>query len=62
MVSEAQKKASMLYDMHNTKQIKLKLNLGTDSDIIHWLEQQDNKQGYIKDLIRFDMMNKKESR
>ena len=61
MVSEAQKKASMLYDMHNTKQIKLKLNLGTDSDIIHWLEQQDNKQGYIKMLIRADMRHEVDS-
>lgn len=55
MTTEAQKKASVKYDTANTIQIKLKLNINTDADIIRQLEQADNKQGYIKRLIREDM-------
>lgn len=55
MTSEAQKKASAKYDNKATKQIKLKLNLTTDSDILSKLDSVDNKQGYIKNLIRMDI-------
>ena len=37
------------------KGIYLKLNKGGDKDIIERLNDQDNKQGYIKDLIRTDI-------
>jgi hypothetical protein len=40
------------YDSSNTTQIKLKLNLNTDADILAYLEKADNKQGTIKRLIR----------
>ena len=40
------------YDKTNTVQFKMKLNKKTDSDIIEWLENQPNKQGAIKELIR----------
>lgn len=40
------------YDQANTTQVKLKLNLKTDSDIIEYLNSCDNKQGTIKELIR----------
>lgn len=36
------------------KGIYLKLNKHSDKDIIERLDQQENKQGYIKDLIRID--------
>ena len=36
----------------NTKGIYLKLNKKTDADILATLEAQDNKQGFIKALIR----------
>lgn len=55
MASEAQKRASAKYDATHTKQIKLKLNLETDRDIIEALEGIGNKQGYIKALIRADI-------
>ena len=55
MTTEAQKRAIAKYDQQNTKQIKLKLNLKTDKDIIAKLDQVDNTQGYIKDLIRSDI-------
>ena len=40
------------YDRTNTKQFKMKLNLKTDADILNWLDNQENKQGAIKALIR----------
>ena len=43
------------YDAKYTKQFKMKLNLKTDADIIEWLDNQPNKQGKIKELIREDI-------
>lgn len=40
----------------NTKGFYLKLNKEKDSDIISWMDSQKNKQGYIKDLIRADIL------
>lgn len=54
--SEAQRAASYKYDKHNTKRISLKLNLSTDSDILSKLESEKNVQGYIKNLIRSDIL------
>ena len=55
MATDAQRKASKKYDAKNTMQIKLKLNLKTDLDIIEKLKTEENKQGYIKNLIRQDL-------
>ena len=54
--TEAKRKANAKYDKKNTKQLILKLNLKTDADILAHLEAQDNKQGYIKELIRKDII------
>lgn len=54
-VTDAQLRAQEKYDKANTRQIKLKLNLKTDSDIIAKLEAVENIQGYIKSLIRQDL-------
>lgn len=43
------------YDQANTKQIKMKLNLRTDADIIKRLGEVRSIQGYIKALIRADI-------
>lgn len=40
------------HDKLHAKRIYLKLNKDNDADILDWLEQQPNKQGYIKELIR----------
>ena len=56
MQTKAQKKAKAKYDRGNTKQIILKLNLKTDKDILDLLQSVENKQGYIKQLIRKDIM------
>lgn len=55
MTTKAQLKASAKYDKANTKGIYLKLNKTTDADIIEYLSNQDNIQGYIKSLIRSNM-------
>lgn len=39
----------------NFKGIYLKLNTGSDNDIIKRLDSQQNKQGYVKRLIREDI-------
>lgn len=57
MASEAQKRAIAKYDATHTKQIRLKLNLRTDADILNKLESVGNTQGYIKGLIREDIKN-----
>ncbi|MBR2159980.1 MAG: hypothetical protein IJ938_01560 [Clostridia bacterium] len=54
---EAKRRASAKYDKANTKGIYLKLNKNTDADIIEYLEEVENVQGYIKTLIRKDMDN-----
>lgn len=43
------------YDKTHTERIAIKLNKGTDSDILLKLSQVPNKQGYIKQLIRLDI-------
>lgn len=53
-MSDALKRAQAKYDAAHTKQIRLKLNKVTDADILQRLDQVDNKQGYIKALIRAD--------
>lgn len=53
--SEARKRASAKYDVKMTTGLYLKLNKKTDEDILCWLNNQSNKQGYIKELIRKDM-------
>jgi hypothetical protein len=55
MTSDARKRAVAKYDAQNTKQIKLKLNLRSDHDILERLEEVGNVQGYIKQLIREDI-------
>ena len=54
--SKAQLRAQAKYDKDNTVQVKLKLNKKTDADIIAHLAAADNQQGYIKELIRLDIL------
>ena len=42
-------------DKKNTKGYYLKLTYSTDGDIIDKLDTVDNRQNYIKDLIRKDI-------
>ena len=43
------------YVKKKCKQITLMLNLENDKDIIEWMEKQENKNAYLKELIRKDM-------
>ena len=54
-MTEAQKRATAKYDAANTKMYAVKLNINTDADIIQKLDEVENKQGYIKELIREDI-------
>jgi len=53
-------KAQENYDRANTRSIMLKLNKKTDADILAKLDSVQNRQGYIKQLIRIDIGSKKE--
>ena len=59
MVSEAKKRANMKSDKKNAKYVTLKLNKNTDKDILEYLDTLDNKNGYLKNLIRKNIKNKK---
>lgn len=49
---ENKRKAQRKYAAAKTKQISLQLNVNTDKDIIEALENEINKQGFIKAAIR----------
>lgn len=55
MATEAQKRANAKYDAANTTKFLIKLNNKTDADIIAVLQTVQNRQGYIKSLIRADI-------
>lgn len=48
----SKKEYNASYDAQHTIQIKIKLNIKTDADILAKLNVVPNKQGYIKSLIR----------
>ena len=50
------RQAVLEYQKRMTVQIPIRLNKNTDADILEWLSDLENRQGYIKDLIRADMM------
>lgn len=53
---ETQKKYQAEWSKNNTKGFYIKLSKSTDADIIEWLSDCKNKQGYIKELIRMDIL------
>lgn len=57
--TEAQKRARKKYEKKTKVQVLLKLNRHTDVDILTKLSEVPNKQGYIKQLIRADLGEKK---
>ena len=52
--TRAKSKQQWEYDRDHTTRVSIKLNDRTDADILEHLERLDNKQGYIKSLIRED--------
>ena len=59
--SEAMLRSIADYDKKTRHGVYLKLNIKTDADIIEWLNSKENRQGYIKSLIRDDMRREKEN-
>ena len=55
MAKKADSEAKARWDAANTRQIKMKLNLRTDADILRRLDEVRSIQGYIKPLIRQDI-------
>ena len=41
----------------NTKMYAIRLSKNQDGDIIAFLDSQPNKAGYLKELIKKDMLN-----
>lgn len=64
-LSETARKNKVDYNIKYSKQmvkrVVLNLNQNTMSDVIEWLDKQDNKQGYVIDLIRKDILAKSNS-
>ena len=48
--------AQSRYDKKNTVSYSMKLNKNTDADAIMHMDRQDNKQGYLKNLVIHDMI------
>jgi len=58
-MSEKKTTAKERYDARTAVRISLKLNKGTDADVLQRLEEVPSKQGYIKTLIRADIAKDK---
>lgn len=59
MATDAIRRAVKKYDAKNTVQFHLKLNRRKDAEIIEYLQQSGNVQGYIKELITADLKTKR---
>ena len=53
-LTDAQKRAKAKYKSNNVKKILLEF-YPTDMELYEKVQEQPNKQGYIKDLIRKDL-------
>ena len=58
MVSEAKKKANAKYNKAHMKSVLLSFHEENEADILAYLNEQGNKNGYVKELIRADMERK----
>ena len=54
-MSEARLRANRKYADKNCVSFSIQLNRNTDADILDHLNKQENRQGYIKELIREDL-------
>ncbi len=56
-LTDAQKRAQETYRKKSVKQAAIRF-YPADADIWEWLQAQENKAGYVKQLIREDMERK----
>ncbi|WP_251178088.1 hypothetical protein [Adlercreutzia agrestimuris] len=47
--------ANKRYEAKALRKMTIAFNRNTESDLLEWIESQENKAGYIKQLIREDM-------
>lgn len=59
---KAQKEAQKRYETKlreegrtRKKDFNLRCHVENDRDVIEWMEQQENKSGYLKELVRKDI-------
>ena len=55
---DAQLRATQKYNKENTIQVVCRFNKSTDADIVERLQEVENKNGYIKELIRRDIQSR----
>ena len=55
MTSDAMKRASKKYNSMNTVCVGFRFSKKNDADILERLDREENKQAYIKRLIRQDI-------
>lgn len=55
---DAQLRATQKYNKENTIQVVCRFNKNTDADIVERLQEVENKNGYIKELIRKDIQSR----
>lgn len=53
---KSQSRASNKYNKENTKTYLIRFNKLSDADLIRWLDKQQNKNGYIRNLILKDIL------
>ena len=58
-VYESRRLATARWKKENTRQVKFNFNIHTEADILEFLDSLPNKQGFIKELIRREIANKK---
>ena len=59
-IAERKLSPQQKYDKTNAKVYTIKVIKTTENDIIQKLDEQENKAGYIKSLIREDIAKEKE--
>lgn len=60
-VSASQRKATDKFQKEKTRQIPIKLHTQHDADILAFLENEGNRQGLIKQLLRDEIRRRKQS-
>lgn len=43
------------YQKENIRNVRFKLNRQTDAALIEWIDQQENINGYLKELVKEDI-------
>lgn len=60
MRTDAKRKSENRWQKENITRVVLKLYKNTDADLIEYLGDMENRNGYIKQLIRDDMKKRGE--